>query len=337
MTSRSESCPDEATLHQYSHGLLDESLAQQVALHLTICDRCLSRLDSIQPSSLEAVLQAPPLPEGDSLVTPAPNFIQRTMEILQQERILIESDWGQRRFGIVAELPGLSFLDRYRVADSRTQQEFVASLARPGWITSKEHRAQFFSDTQLAMRVVHPACETICDFGMWTEHQPYYLSYWIPGQTLFLEQQRRAIGWAESLRILKQLTAGLTAIHSLGILHRHVSLDSVWLNERGTICLQGVGAVYDLRYQADLLAPEQLNCRALAPEIRQGPQEFVDGRCDVYGMGRVAGGLWRKCPDLPPAAAGNLKNLISQTLSPSRRQRPATPEDFWQKLVACTT
>jgi serine/threonine protein kinase len=124
------------------------------------------------------------------------------------------------------------------------------------------------------------------------------------------------------LRLGRQLCRGLAHLHGRGLIHRDVSLENVWLDERGVAHLGDFDSAITTG-SSDVRRPLTTNAFA-APEEREG--QPLDARSDFYSLGAVlyaaaAGAdrpgdprlLRRLRPDLPTAFADLLGSLLSHS------------------------
>lgn len=139
------------------------------------------------------------------------------------------------------------------------------------------------------------------------------------------------------LRLGRQLCRGLAHLHKRGLIHRDVSPDNVWLDERRVAHLGDFDSAITAT-TADDLRPLTTNSFA-APEEREG--RFLDARTDLFSLGGVlyvvATGarhpgdlslLRTGRPDLPSAFG----DLVASLLSGSPDDRPPDAESVLLRL-----
>jgi serine/threonine protein kinase len=141
----------------------------------------------------------------------------------------------------------------------------------------------------------------------------------------------------EVLRLGRQLCRGLAHLHKRGLIHRDVSPENVWLDERHEAHLGDFDSAIPATGAGDL-RPITTNSFA-APEEREGGP--LDARCDLYSLGGIlyvaaagarspgeAGLLQAQRPDLPSAFG----DLIAELLSESPDDRPSDAETVLERL-----
>src|SRR5487761_1525137 len=119
------------------------------------------------------------------------------------------------------------------------------------------------------------------------------------------------------LRLSRQLCRGLAHLHEKGLIHRDVSPENIWLDERHVAHLGDFDSAVTIT-GADELRPITTGTFAAPEELDGRP---LDLRCDLYSLGRV----------LFTAATGTRSPGDIQVL---RSQRTDLPSSFWD-LVAC--
>jgi len=142
---------------------------------------------------------------------------------------------------------------------------------------------------------------------------------------------------AEVLRLGRQLCRGLAHLHMRGLIHRDVSPENIWLDERHVAHLGDFDSAIPATGAGDL-RPITTNSFA-APEEQEGGH--LDARSDLYSLGGVlyvaaAGtpspgeiGLLRaQRPDLPSAFG----DLTAELLSESPDDRPGDAETVLERL-----
>jgi serine/threonine protein kinase len=141
----------------------------------------------------------------------------------------------------------------------------------------------------------------------------------------------------EALRFGRQLSRGLAHLHKRGLIHRDVSPENVWLDERHEAHLGDFDSAIPTIAAGDL-RPITTNSFA-APEEREGGP--LDERCDLYSLGGIlyvvatgarrpgeVGLLRVQRPDLPSAFG----DLTAELLSESPDDRPADAETVLGRL-----
>jgi serine/threonine protein kinase len=141
----------------------------------------------------------------------------------------------------------------------------------------------------------------------------------------------------ELLRLSRQLCRGLSHLHSRGILHRDVSPDNVWLDERRVAHLGDFDSAVPVD---DLYVRRPLTTNSFAaPEELRG--ESIEVRSDLFSLGGVlyaaaTGGLrpgdGRSVRALRPEIPTSFADLVASLLAESPDDRPRDTDAVFQWL-----
>lgn len=140
------------------------------------------------------------------------------------------------------------------------------------------------------------------------------------------EHGRRPIN--ESIRIARQVLAGLEAAHAAGILHRDIKPSNILLD-----AVTGEAKITDFglaRHEQDAAVTVSANVVGtpgfIAPEILGEPSARVDERADLFSVGCV---LYTMCAGEPPFDGHSIFDTLQRVanVEPPDLQhvRPATP------------
>ncbi len=209
------------------------------------------------------------------------------------------------------------------------------------------HR-QFMEDARFADRlrveaqalaaVASPHVVTVSDLGRTPEGRPYLVLERLQGRTLRDElRERRTLPIGEAVTITCQILGGLHAAHRLGIVHRDVKADNIFLcldlSGSGAPFVKvldfGIAKVQGTGDAAPVLAGPQYpteegvmvgSPRTVAPEqIRFQP---VDARTDIYAVGLL---LYTMIAGRPPFAyARDLLKMLNAHLA----EEPRAPSTY---------
>ena len=158
---------------------------------------------------------------------------------------------------------------------------------------------RFLAEVRLARKVTHPNVCRILELGVHRKDEavpetiPFFTMELLTGETLAARLVRAGrLDPAEALRILRDITAGLAAVHEAGIVHRDFKSENVFLvttdgSERALVMDFGLALVLSpapgggsshrmLVGSVDYMAPEQVEGRRPARAW------------DIYALGVVA-------------------------------------------------
>lgn len=211
----------------------------------------------------------------------------------------------------------------YLAREIKSGLEVAIKVARHA---SREARERFRREVDVSAKVTHPNVVEILDYGEARLHDedgvPYLVMERLQGETLG-EHFRRPELYKDpdahvryTLGIVRQAAQGLAAAHAVGVVHRDVKPDNLFLcgnDEHPTVKLFDFGLAK--------LADEPPLSRGMvagtieymAPE--QVLTEDADARADVYGLGVVMFRLLTQ--ELPFDEALKTELLAHQLLSPA--------------------
>jgi eukaryotic-like serine/threonine-protein kinase len=155
-------------------------------------------------------------------------------------------------------------------------------------------------EAQSLARLSHPNIVRVFDFDFTPDGRPFIVMEYLQGQTLAQEMRVRGeLPCAEAIEWTRQLLSALSAAHALGIVHRDVKLDNLFLHQFDSsqrilkVLDFGIAKIQDGVAVAGLQPPQVPTHagaivgtpRFLSPEASMG--RAVDHRADVYSAGVV--------------------------------------------------
>lgn len=184
----------------------------------------------------------------------------------------------------------------YRAKHVRTGiRTAIKVMAPPGGVLQPEAVARFEREAMMTARLTSPNVLRVSDFGRTDAGFPYLVMELLDGMTLReVLDERRADGEpglppAGTLAIADGLLRALTEAHDLGMVHRGVKPDNVFLSglARGDVLVKLIdfGVAKDLDSPLTGLGNTLGTPTHMSPEqTRSGP---IDGRADLYSLGVV--------------------------------------------------
>lgn len=207
-----------------------------------------------------------------------------------------------------------------------TSQTVAVKLLLRKFVKDDDARARFNREIEVAKVIDHPTIPSVVEVGERKDGTPWFAMEFLFGESLgdMLERVSQIDG-EMALRILRDVASGLEAAHAVGVIHRDVKPDNVFL-----VGKQGAHHAVKLldfglaRPQGSVLTRTGTvvgTVEYMAPE--QCLSERVDARTDVYGCGAV---LFRATTGYSLVSGGTVeKRLAQQIYTPTPPVRTYQP------------
>lgn len=214
----------------------------------------------------------------------------------------------------------------YEVEHEELGKLFVLKALRARLAERSDLVARMTNEWRALARLQHPNIVLVTDAGRTTSGVPYYVMERLVGETLGARLRREG-PWsvAAALRCCAGILDGLAAAHAIGIVHRDIKPQNVFLPKDGGVKLLDFG-IAKLRDQASWVVTRQGVAigtpKYMSPEQAEG--KAVDGRADIYAVALVLFELLAGCG--PFAGYKDPNDLVLAHISetPVRLDRKAT-------------
>jgi serine/threonine protein kinase len=226
----------------------------------------------------------------------------------------------------------------YLARDKKMDRLVAISLVKPEAVLSDPRGTE--REAKVLGRIgSHPNIVSLHEYEVGQDGSVEYMIFeYLGGGTLAAYLQ--AVGEQsldDILRFGRQLCRGLSHLHKHGLIHRDVSPDNIWLDERHVAHLGDFDSAIPLS-GTDVLRPITTGSFA-APEEHEGRP--LDARSDLFSLGGVlfvvatgdhrpgdAAMLRAQRPDLPSA----FSDLVAALMSEEMNDRPPDAEAVLQRL-----
>ena len=208
-----------------------------------------------------------------------------------------------------------------------TGQTVAVKLLLKKFVKDEDARARFRREMDVSKVIDHPTIPAVVEVGERKDGTPWFAMEFLFGESLgeLLERVVQIDGTA-ALKILRDVTSGLEAAHAVGVIHRDVKPDNIFLvgkqGDHHAVKLLDFGLA---RPQGSVLTRTGTvvgTVEYMAPE--QCLSDAVDARTDVYGCGAV---LFRATTGYSLVAGGTVeKRLAQQIYTPATPVRTYRPE-----------
>lgn len=244
----------------------------------------------------------------------------------------------------------------YRVEDTKIKQEIALKLINPEIATDKMTIERFKNELKTARNIRH---KNVCGmFDLGEEKGTYFITMeFVSGETLksFIKRSGQ-LSIRTTIRIVKQICAGLSEAHRLGIVHRDLKPSNIMIDS------EGCARIMDFGIARSLIAKGITGSGVMigTPEymsVEQAEAKDIDLRSDIYSLGvilyeMVVGRLpfdgetplsiaikhKTKTPEVPrkinPQIPDDLSRLILKCLKKKKESRYKNTEELISELVS---
>jgi formylglycine-generating enzyme required for sulfatase activity/tRNA A-37 threonylcarbamoyl transferase component Bud32 len=171
----------------------------------------------------------------------------------------------------------------YKATDTLINRTVVVKILTDSGMHDEDTKKRFLREAQTVGAISHENIVRVYDFG---EHdgRPFMVMEYLKGNDLRAAiQQGQVPGTLEKLRVLLQLARALKHVHELGVIHRDLKPDNVFISHSGQVKLMdfGIAKTQDLSITRTgytlgtpyYMSPEQVNAKD------------VSSRADIYAFG----------------------------------------------------
>jgi serine/threonine-protein kinase len=182
----------------------------------------------------------------------------------------------------------------YTAVDERLERTVALKIIHPTQARDVRFLDRFTDEAKTIARLTHPNVVAVYDQGT-HDGLPYLVMEYVRGRTLReLLSERRRLGAQESLAILEQVLAAVTAAHRAGLVHRDIKPENVLVAEapgHGSL-VDAVVKVADFGLaRAVEASADEAGGHLMATVAYVAPELVTDGhadpRTDVYSAGIV--------------------------------------------------
>jgi serine/threonine-protein kinase len=241
---------------------------------------------------------------------------------------------GDYRVGALLDEGGMGQV--YEAKNMVTRTKFAFKVMTAARVKKRNGERRFRREARLMAAVQHPNVCSVHDFGLMDSGAPYIVMERLYGETLRSRLARELLSVEQGIRILDQVLLGLDAAHAVGIIHRDISPQNVFLTgdpyELIGVKVLDFGLskrVGGARHDSALTEVGALlgTPAYMPPELLSSAS--VDARGDIYGCGLLLFEILTGRPAFhSPNLAAMLKEIATGSLQPLSHLRPELPKAF---------
>ncbi len=206
----------------------------------------------------------------------------------------------------------------YDATHRYTERRVAIKLLHPELVKSREHVGRFLREVRSMAALTHPGVAAILDAGRADGDVPYLVTEFLDGSDMADLMDQGPLAHAQVVDIGVQLLDALAAAHALGIVHRDVKPENIFLIPRGDAPPQV--KLLDFGVAKRLASASNVNLTAsgttvgtphyMSPEQARG--DLVDQRSDLWSVGAL---LFHALSGEPPFEDHRVTRLLARIAS----------------------
>lgn len=256
-----------------------------------------------------------------------------------------EFDWSDSD-EILLSIPGFeiqrllgkgSFGSVFLARDIRLDRLVAVKVIHKSSVIDSVVLKRFLSEARALAALKHDHIVTIYSQGE-TDGISYLCMELVEGKPLSeLIQEKGPMPFHEALRIARDLSSSLTAIHQAGLVHRDIKPSNVMIDKNGITKLMDFGIARFQRPEIKMTLDDRLIGTPLYMSPEQFRGEEVDGRSDLFSLGVL---LFEMLSGEMPFQGDNIEEvrraILEQNPAPIgkyRRDLPVVVIDILERLL----
>lgn len=246
-------------------------------------------------------------------------------------RYLVEGELGSGGMGVVLA-----------ARDQQTGESVALKILQSDHAAQPQSAARFERETRAASTIVSPHVARVLAVGRLPTGASYMVMERLRGIDLSqLLQQRGQLSISAAVDLILQACAGVAAAHALGVIHRDLKPQNLFLAEAPTSA--PVVKVLDFglsKFSQDALSLTR-SAEVMGTPLYMSPEQFeatheVGLRSDIWSLGVI---LFELLAGRPPFRGERVSEVITQILlrpPPSlRSERPDVPRELEAATMRC--
>ncbi|WP_395658992.1 serine/threonine-protein kinase [Nocardioides sp.] len=196
------------------------------------------------------------------------------------------------RYAVRRRIGSGGFATVWLAYDEQLDSPVAVKVLADNWTEDAAVRQRFLEEGRFLRKVESPYVVTVYDAGELDDGRPYLVMSYADQGTLADRLEVEGLTPAQAMEVVRQVGAGLQALHERGVLHRDVKPANVLFRtvedaEEGTVRAMvadlGLGKALDMSSRLTMIAGTP---SFVAPEQAQG--EPLDPRADQYSLAALA-------------------------------------------------
>lgn len=175
----------------------------------------------------------------------------------------------------------------FKAEDAHLNRLVCIKIMHPALAMKPDARVRFERESRAAAQLRSERIVTLLDIGVQRD-LPYIVMQLLDGESLRSKLSREGKLSADmTVHYMMQIAEGLSHAHAMGILHRDIKPDNIWITATGDIKLLDFGLARPLEESGNLTTTGGLigTPQYMSPEQIQG--QTLDARSDLFSLGVV--------------------------------------------------
>jgi serine/threonine protein kinase/Tfp pilus assembly protein PilF len=174
-------------------------------------------------------------------------------------------------------------------ADQQYQQQVAIKLVRTGMFAGQVH-SRLRMERQILARLQHPNIARLLDGGQTADGTPYIVMEYIEGEAIDAWCDRRRLGLAQRVALVRTVCGAVHYAHQNLIVHRDLKPNNILITTDGTPKLLdfGIAKLLDNRQSLHTMAVTHLDYRVMTPAHASPEQvrgDVITTASDIYVLG----------------------------------------------------
>jgi len=188
------------------------------------------------------------------------------------------------RYAVRRRIGSGAFATVWLAYDEQLDSPVAIKVLAENWTEDQQVRQRFLEEGRFLRKVESPYVVSVYDAGELEDGRPYLVMSYADQGTLADRLGVEGLSPAQALEVVRQVGAGLQALHVRGVLHRDVKPANVLFRTvddqvRAMVADLGLGKALDMSSRLTMIAGTP---SFVAPEQAQG--EPLDPRADLYSL-----------------------------------------------------
>ncbi|MGB0100068.1 MAG: serine/threonine-protein kinase, partial [Nocardioides sp.] len=193
------------------------------------------------------------------------------------------------RYAVRRRIGSGAFATVWLAYDEQLDSPVAVKVLADNWTEDHQVRQRFLEEGRFLRKVESPYVVSVYDAGELDDGRPYLVMSYADQGTLADRLEVEGLTPAQAMEVVRQVGAGLQALHERGVLHRDVKPANVLFRAvddgrrgatvRAMVADLGLGKALDMSSRLTVIAGTPT---FVAPEQAQG--EHLDPRADQYSL-----------------------------------------------------